>query len=119
MLLGHTKKSALKSKEFFTLCAYPSLGKKEILSTLSEPCYCHVGEGLAGQPLQKAAQVHAQMAEDGPGQQGKDEQVLKFSRLTCSCSQPVIQNILKIVHCSVFNFWGFVWPYLPCFYLFC
>ena len=62
LLLVHTKKSALKSKDFFTLSAYPSLGKKDILSTLSEPCYCHVNEGLPGQPHQKAVQVNAQAA---------------------------------------------------------
>ena len=30
------KKSALKSKDFFTFCAHPSLGKKDILMTLTE-----------------------------------------------------------------------------------
>ena len=85
MLLVLTKKSALKSKDFFTLSAYPSLGKKDILSTLTEPCYCHVNEGLPGQPHQKAVQVHAKVAEDGPGEQGTDDKVMKFSGLTCSC----------------------------------
>ena len=85
MLLVLTKKSALKSKDFFTLSAYPSLGKKDILSTLTEPCYCHVNEGLPGQPHKKAVQVHAQVAEDGPGEQGTDDKVMKFSGLTCSC----------------------------------
>ena len=67
MLLAHTKKSPLKSKISLLCvhCTYPSLGKKDILSTLSEPCYCHVGEGLAGQPLDKAGQVNAQAAADG------------------------------------------------------
>ena len=83
VLLVHTKKSAFKSKDFFTLCAYPSLGKKDILSTLSELFYCHVGEGLAGQPLQKAGQVNAHAAAVGP--QGSDEKVMKISKLTCSC----------------------------------
>ena len=85
MMLVHTKIIPVKSKDSFTLCAYPSLGKKDILSTLSEPCYCHVGEGLPGQPLQKAVQVHAQVAEDGRGEQGTDDKVMKFSRLACSC----------------------------------
>ena len=40
VLLVHTKKSAFKSKDFFTFCAYPCLGKKDISSTLSELCYC-------------------------------------------------------------------------------
>ena len=65
MLLAHTTKSPLKSKDFLTLCTYPSLGKKDILSTLSKPCNYHVGEGLAGQPLDKAGQVNAQAAADG------------------------------------------------------
>ena len=34
------KKSALNSKDFFTFSIYPSLGKKDILSNLSELCYC-------------------------------------------------------------------------------
>ena len=76
MLLVLTKKSALKSKDFFTWSAYPSLGKKDILSTLSEPCYCHVNEGLPGQSHHKAVQVHAQVAKDGPGEQGTDYKVL-------------------------------------------
>ena len=59
------KKSALKSKDFFTLCAYPSLVKKDILWTLSVPCYCHVGEELPGQPLQKAGHFNVQAASDG------------------------------------------------------
>ena len=63
MLLVH-KKSALKLKDFFTLCAYPCYEKNNTLLTLSEPCYCHVGEGLAGQPLKKAGQVNAQAAAD-------------------------------------------------------
>ena len=33
-------KSALNSKDFFTFSIYPSLGKKDILSKLSELCYC-------------------------------------------------------------------------------
>ena len=83
VLLVQTKKSAFKSKDFFTLCAYPSLGKKDILSTLSELFYCHVGEGFAVQPLQKAGQVNAHAAAVGP--QGSDEKVMKISKLTCSC----------------------------------
>ena len=34
--------------------------------TFSEPCYCHEGEGLAGQTLQKAGQVNAHAAAVGP-----------------------------------------------------
>ena len=48
------KKSALKSKDFFTFCIHPFSEKKDILLTFSEPCYSYVGEGLAGQPLLKA-----------------------------------------------------------------
>ena len=77
MLLVHTKKSALKSKGFFTFCVHPCSEKKDILLTFSEPCYCHVGEGLAGQPLQKAGQVNAHTAAVGP--QGSDEKVMKIS----------------------------------------
>ena len=47
------------------MCAYPSLGKKDILSTLSELFFCHVGEGLAGKLLQKAGQVKAHAAAVG------------------------------------------------------
>ena len=64
-LLLLTKKSAHKSKDFLTLCTYPGLRKKDIPRTFSEPCYCHVGGGLAGQPLQKAGLVNAQAAADG------------------------------------------------------
>ena len=76
MLLVHTKKSALKSKDFFTFCVHPCSEKKDILLTFFEPCYCHVGEGLAGQPLQKAGQVNAHTAAVGP--QGSDEKVMKI-----------------------------------------
>ena len=67
MLLAQTKKISSQIKRFLysTVCTYPSLGKKNILSTLSEPCYCPVGEGLAGQPLDKAGQVNAQSTVDG------------------------------------------------------
>ena len=54
--------------------------------TFSEPCYCHVGEGLAGQPLQKAGQFNAHSAAVGP--KGSDEKVIQISRLTCSCRNP-------------------------------
>ena len=40
MLQVLTKKSTLKPKDFFTLCIYPSLEKKDILSTFSKLCYC-------------------------------------------------------------------------------
>ena len=66
MLLVHTKKSALKSKDFFTFWIHPGSVEKDILMTFSEPCYCHVGEGLAGQTLQKAGQVNAHAAAVGP-----------------------------------------------------
>ena len=87
MLLVLTKKICSQMKGFLYLECLPycSLGKKDILSTLSEPCCCHVNEGLPGQPHQKAVQVHAQVAEDGPGEQGTDDKLMKFSRLTCSC----------------------------------
>ena len=78
-----TQKSAFKSKDFFTLCAYPSLGKKDILSTLSELFYCHVGEGLADKPLQKDGQVKAHAVAVEP--HGSDEKVMKIFKLTCSC----------------------------------
>ena len=94
---GAHKKIYSQIKGFLYFVCYPSLGKKDILSTLSVPCYCHVNEGLPGQPHQKAVQVHAQVAEDGPGEQGIDDKVMKFSRLTCSCS-------LVIVHYSLANF---------------
>ena len=42
-----------------------------------------MGEGLAGQPLQKAGQVNAHAA--AVGLQGSDEKVMKISKLTCSC----------------------------------
>ena len=83
MLLVLNKKSALKLKDFFSLSAYPTVVWEK--RTLSEPCYCHVDEGLPGHPHQKAVQVHAQVAEDGPGEQGTDDKVMKFSGLTCSC----------------------------------
>ena len=54
--------------------------------TFSLPCYCHVGKGLAGQPLQKAGHFNAHSAAVGP--QGSDEKVMKISRLTCSCRRP-------------------------------
>ena len=55
MLLVHTKKSALKSKGFFTFCVHPCSEKKDILLTFSEPCYCHVGEDLLVSLFKKLA----------------------------------------------------------------
>ena len=78
MLLVHTK-NQLQIKGFLYFCVHPCSGKKDILLTFSEPCYCHVGEGLAGQPLQKAGQVNAHAAAVGP--QGSDEKAMKI----CSC----------------------------------
>ena len=81
------------------MSAYPSLGKKDILWTLSEPCCCHVNEGLPGQPHQKAVQVHAQVAEDGPGEQGTDEILQADLQLQVS---------LVIVHYYLVNFLCFI-----------
>ena len=83
MLLVLTEKICSQIKGFLYFVCIPQFGEKDILSTLSEPCYCHVGEGLPGQPLQKAVQVHAQVAEDGRGEQGTDDKVMKSSRPAC------------------------------------
>ena len=87
MLQVH-KKNLLSNQRISLLyiCTYPSLGKKDILSTLSKLCCCHMGEGLAGQPLQKAVEGNAQAEK--MGQQGTDEKEMKISRLTCSCTSP-------------------------------
>ena len=81
---GAHKKNLLQIKGFLYFCVHPCSGKKDILLTFSEPCYCHVGEGLAGQPLQKAGQFNAHTAAVGP--QGSEKKVMKISRLTCSKS---------------------------------
>ena len=62
---GAHKKIYSQIKGFLYFVCYPSLGKKDILSTLSVPCYCHVGKELAGQPLQKAGHFNVQAASDG------------------------------------------------------
>ena len=113
MLLVQTKKSALKSKDFFTLCAYPSLGKKDILSTLFVPCYCHVGEELAGQPLQKAGHFNVQAASDGTTWE-------RWKSNDWPAAALQVQVSLAIPHCSLLKFFGFFllkyfWPHLPCF----
>ena len=91
MLLVLNKKSALKLKDFFSLSAYPTVVWEK--RTLSEPCYCHVDEGLPGHPHQKAVQVHAQVAEDGPGEQGTDEIL-----------QADLQLQVSLVHYYLVNF---------------
>ena len=69
------------------MCAYPSLGKKDILSTLSEPCYYHVGEeGLLVSLYKKLAKSMPRQFQ--MGQQGKDEKVMKITRLTYSFRLP-------------------------------
>ena len=66
MLLLLTKKSALKLKDFFTLCTYPSLEKRIYFRRFLNPA-------TVSQPLQKAGQFHVQWAANGPGQQGADD----------------------------------------------
>ena len=70
MLQVLTKKSALKSKDFFTLCIYPSLEKKDILSTFSELCYCRQKK------IHLSDAISSRNFENIPGQQGTDEDLL-------------------------------------------
>ena len=111
MLLVHTQKISSQIKGFLYFLCTPLFWKKDILLMFSEPCYCHVGEGLAGQPRQKAGQDYAHAAAVGP--QGSDEKVMKISRLTCSCRYPTAAGILQlqvclvIPHCSLLQFLDF------------
>ena len=81
-----------------------------------------MGEGLAGQPLQKAVEGNAQAEK--MGQQGTDEKEMKISRLTCSCTSPAAtgqpgdSTVLYIVlYLIILEFFAlkYFWPYLPCF----